>query len=119
MNQDTLESVITERHLLENEGPVFAQPIGSDKIASEAHIEHQEQLERSDEDELARTAGELLSNVQHDQSQKFKSSNFLSLMRQLRDREVRVEGDKIVDVSVNLGSILCMIHLREKLYYGV
>ena len=53
----------------------------------------------SDGDELARTAGQLLDNVKHDQSAKFQQSNFLSLMRQLRDKEVRVHGDKIVDVS--------------------
>ena len=45
---------------------------------------------------LARTAGQLLNSVRDDQSQKFQESNFLALMRQLRDREVRVEGDKIV-----------------------
>ena len=57
------------------------------------------QFERTDADELARTAGELLNNVKDDHSQKFKESNFLSLMRQLRDREVHIDGDAIVDVS--------------------
>ena len=52
-----------------------------------------------DADELARTAGELLDNVRHDQNPKFQNSSFLSLMRQLRDREVHVEGDKIINVS--------------------
>ena len=58
-----------------------------------------EQQHDSEADELARTAGQLLDNVKHDQSVKFQQSNFLSLMRQLRDKEVRVDGDKIVDVS--------------------
>ena len=49
-------------------------------------------------DELARTAGALLENVKSDTSKKFQESSFLSLMRQLRDREVTVEGDKFVDV---------------------
>ncbi|OJD26090.1 hypothetical protein ACJ73_02537 [Blastomyces percursus] len=48
----------------------------------------------NDSDELARTAGQLLDSVSHDQSQKFKDSNFLALMRQLRDREVTVDGDE-------------------------
>ena len=76
------------------------QRIGSDRILDEAKKNQQEQNEHDDADELARTAGRLLENVSSDQSTKFQNSNFLSLMRQLRDREVRVEGDKIVDVSM-------------------
>lgn len=57
------------------------------------------QHEIHDADGLARTAGELLDKVKHESNPKFQNSNFLSLMRQLRDREVHVEGDKIVDVS--------------------
>jgi len=53
----------------------------------------------TDADELARTAGTLLENVRGDTTKKFQDSTFLSLMRQLRDREVKVEGDKIVTVS--------------------
>lgn len=79
-------------------------PIGSDLILEEVESKvngkgKQPEGSLDEGDELARTAGTLLENVQHDQSQKFKQSNFLSLMRQLRDREVRVEGDKLVDVS--------------------
>ncbi len=51
-------------------------------------------------DELARTAGELLDKVASSRNSKFRKSNFFSLMRQLRDREVQVEGDRIVDVSI-------------------
>ena len=46
-------------------------------------------------DELARTAGQLLDNLKHEQSEKFRQSNFLELMRQLRDKEVQVEGEEI------------------------
>lgn len=52
-----------------------------------------------DADGLARTAGELLDKVKHDSNPKFQKSTFMSLMRQLRDREVHVEGDRIVNVS--------------------
>lgn len=75
-------------------------------------IEHQplyqEEIEQSeqgqeraihDDDQLAATAQELLEKVSHDQSDKFKNSQFLSLMRKLRDREVRVEGDKMVETT--------------------
>ncbi|KAK3176345.1 hypothetical protein OEA41_007668 [Lepraria neglecta] len=74
--------------------------IGSDRILDEAQEEEKDQNEHDEADELARTAGQLLENVKGDHSQKFQESNFLSLMRQLRDKEVRVEGDKLVDVSI-------------------
>ncbi|PGH07942.1 hypothetical protein AJ80_07923 [Polytolypa hystricis UAMH7299] len=62
--------------------------IGSDNIP--AHVDG-----INESDELAKTAGQLLDSVSHDQSDKFKQSNFLALMRQLRDREVTVEGDEL------------------------
>ncbi|KAL9069472.1 MAG: hypothetical protein Q9161_005523 [Pseudevernia consocians] len=74
--------------------------IGSDRILDEAQKSGEEGEETDDAEELARTAGQLLESVKGDQSQKFQESNFLSLMRQLRDKEVRVEGDKLVDVSI-------------------
>ena len=77
-----------------------------DNLSSKmARTDHQPEQQREnlysnqDTDELSRTAGELLEKVQHDQSHKFQESKFLALMRQLRDKEVRVEGDKMVDVS--------------------
>lgn len=53
-----------------------------------------------EDDELAQTAAELLGKMSHEKSEKFKNSAFLGLMRQLADREVKVEGDKIVEVSI-------------------
>lgn len=58
-----------------------------------------QQRHTNDDDQLAATAQELLEKVSHDQSDKFKNSQFLSLMRKLRDREVRVEGDKMVETT--------------------
>jgi hypothetical protein len=52
-----------------------------------------------DDEELSRTAGQLLDSVSHDTSQKFQDSVFLNLMRRLRDRELRVEGENFVEVS--------------------
>ncbi|KAF9251551.1 hypothetical protein DTO013E5_4022 [Penicillium roqueforti] len=46
-----------------------------------------------DADELARTAGQLLDSVRNETSEKFQQSNFMALMRRIRDREVEVEGD--------------------------
>ena len=73
--------------------------LGSDRILDEVQKKGEEGQEADDAEDLARIAGQLLENVKGDQSQKFQESNFLSLMRQLRDKEVRVEGDKLVDVS--------------------
>ncbi|KAL9101464.1 MAG: hypothetical protein Q9163_003279 [Psora crenata] len=78
-----------------------AQPrayhIGSETIQDGNREEAKERNEAHEADELARTAGRLLENVRDDKSKKFRESNFLSLMRQLRDREVKIDGDKIVD----------------------
>jgi hypothetical protein len=54
-----------------------------------------------DQDDLARTAGQLLDSVKSDTSTKFQNSNFLALMRRLRDHEVVVEGDKMVETNRN------------------
>lgn len=50
------------------------------------------------DEELAHTAGLLLNNVADNQSEKFQQSSFFSLMREFRDYEKKVEGDKVVDV---------------------
>jgi hypothetical protein len=56
-----------------------------------------DQNTRDDDDALAATAQELLEKVEHNQTDKFRNSQFLGLMRKLRDREVKVEGDKMVE----------------------
>ncbi|KAI9829713.1 MAG: hypothetical protein M1826_005456 [Phylliscum demangeonii] len=57
---------------------------------------------RNDKDELAREAGRLLESVKDDRRQKFVNSGFLGLMRQLRDRDLEVEGNQIVKVQKHL-----------------
>ncbi|MCJ1478980.1 hypothetical protein MMC13_007664 [Lambiella insularis] len=76
--------------------------IGSDTILDESSKSQEEHTPYCEADELARTAGQLLDNLKHEQSQKFQDSTFLALMRQLRDKEVRVEDDQMVDVSETL-----------------
>lgn len=102
-----LENATQQDTNTDNTGPVessfdFNNPveyrIGSDRIA-ESLDQKTDNGKGNEADDLARTAGQLLENVKHDQSTKFQKSNFLALMRQLRDKEVKVEGDKIVDVS--------------------
>lgn len=76
--------------------------IHSSDIEYEPHeiLKEEEMLDqqpRNDDDALAATAQELLEKIEHNQSDKFKNSQFLGLMRKLRDREVRVEGDQMVE----------------------
>ena len=47
-------------------------------------------------DLLARTAGLLVQSVDHERNPKFVNSQFLGLMKQLRDRKAIVEGNDIV-----------------------
>jgi peroxin-5 len=47
-------------------------------------------------DLLARTAGLLVQSVDHEKNPKFANSQFLGLMKQLRDRTAIVEGNDIV-----------------------
>ncbi|KAF8549981.1 TPR-like protein [Imleria badia] len=47
-------------------------------------------------DEMARLAAQVIDSVKHEQNPKFQKSEFMQLMRQLRDGEVIVEKDAIV-----------------------
>lgn len=82
----------------------FEQTTTTMKIGSDA-IEYREQSERTadqdsrDADELARTAGQLLRSVNSETSTKFQNSQFLDLMRRIRDREVEVQNNDLHDVS--------------------
>jgi|SRR5690242_3817442 len=66
--------------------------------------QQEQQPKMNDDDEMAATAGRLLDRVADNTSEKFQNSQFLELMRRLRDREVRVEGDKMVEVNDQLPS---------------
>ena len=69
-------------------------------VSEEPIVQEQQEPKQStkeDDDALAATAQELLEKVEHNQSDKFRNSQFLGLMRKLRDREVKVEGDKMVE----------------------
>jgi hypothetical protein len=92
-----------EQHLhdtsqVEMTEPVHEEPrIGSDTIAQTDKQDPLSQIR--DADALAQTAGQLLDSVRHEQSEKFQQSNFLALMRRIRDREVEVKGDEFHEVS--------------------
>ena len=73
-------------------------------VIPEPQLEEQSRKEQearvNDADDLSRTAGQLLDSVSNDTSDKFAQSSFLALMRKLRDREVKVEGENFIDVSL-------------------
>ncbi|KAL1653418.1 hypothetical protein SLS61_003927 [Didymella pomorum] len=69
------------------------------ELAEQESARQEEQPKMNDDDEMAATAGRLLERVADNTSEKFQNSQFLSLMRRLRDREVRVEGDKMVETN--------------------
>ena len=91
--------------------------IGSDAIPYREQKNRTPDQDSRDADELARTAGELLTSVQHDTSDKFQNSQFLALMRKIRDGEVKVQGEEFKEAhgSDNLVSSLgCSITYRAK-----
>lgn len=71
--------------------------IGSDVIQYTEQKDRTAEQDTRDADDLARTAGQLLTSVQHDSSNKFRESRFLDLMRRIRDREVEVKGEDFVE----------------------
>jgi len=78
--------------------------LGADLIHDPLRDDDQPRQEQDDPDALARTAAQLLDSVKDNQSHKFQNSTFLELMRQLRDKEVTVEGDKLVGVRAENGT---------------
>ncbi|KAN0064634.1 hypothetical protein ACQY0O_002263 [Thecaphora frezii] len=74
---------------------VEPQAVNQAEATSNSGVQdHSDSYER---DELARTAGRLVSSVEHDQSAKFKQSNFLDLMRRIRDKQAGIQGTDIVE----------------------
>lgn len=66
-----------------------------------SEVQNPEQSQRpidpSEADELAKTAGRLVSTVEHETNDKFKQSKFLNLMRKVRDRQAGIQGTDIVE----------------------
>lgn len=69
--------------------------IGADAIHHPDEGNYEPITPAQESDDLARTSGQLLNSVKDNDSDKFQNSVFLQLMRQLRDKEVVVDGDHI------------------------
>jgi hypothetical protein len=92
-----------ENNLFQTTSPEQQQQtirIGSDAIPTAEHpASRTPEQTRRDADELARTAGQLLSSVSTETSAKFEQSQFLALMRRIRDREVEVHGEEFRETN--------------------
>jgi hypothetical protein len=89
---------------VEMEGPIHP-PIGSDAINYIEKADRTPDQSGRDADELARTAGQLLDMVKNDSSEKMRNSQFLNLMRQLRDREVEVQGNDLATTTKSTSTL--------------
>ena len=81
--------------------PLQSQPGAEPTITQVDFPPEQTQQQRSyleaiDADELSRTAGLLVDAVKEETNPKFQNSAFLGLMRQLRDKEMIVDGTNVV-----------------------
>ncbi|KAJ6594088.1 hypothetical protein B0H19DRAFT_919224 [Mycena capillaripes] len=87
------DQILWDREFSSQETLLAANPVAQVKEAPQIQEAHQV---TQDSDELARTAGLLLETVRDAQNPKFQKSEFLGLMRGLRDREIVVEGNEMV-----------------------
>ncbi|CAK7202696.1 hypothetical protein SEUCBS139899_005423 [Sporothrix eucalyptigena] len=70
-----------------------AQPT-EEEVAREA--------EKRDQDDLARTAGQIINTLDAHPNARFQESSFLRLMRRIHTREVTVKGEDLVDEATGL-----------------
>lgn len=85
------KGTVTDLHTTQMEElheSLTARPVSPSQLANQ-----------NDPDALAKTAGDLLQNMSGDlaNNTKMRDSSFMALMRKLRDREIVVEGDKMVE----------------------
>lgn len=96
---DALDSTDLDRY---NFDSLLNDPVAEEMLREDQQVPDQQQDDiraQNNDDALAATAEELLQKVSNNTTDKFRNSQFLGLMRRLRDREVKVEGDKMVEVE--------------------
>ncbi|CAK7262593.1 hypothetical protein SEPCBS119000_000038 [Sporothrix epigloea] len=92
---DVLESLADEldAQRLDRPPPAAAEP-AEEVIRQEA--------EQRDQDDLARTAGQIIDTLDAHPNTHFQESSFMRLMRRIHTREVTVKGDNLVDEATGL-----------------
>lgn len=88
-------AALWDKEFQSHETSVIAQPVPQVAEASASALTEAPQM-LHDADDLARTAGELIETVKNEQNPKFKNSQFMQLMRGLRDGEIVVDGNDMV-----------------------
>lgn len=73
--------------------------IGADTIPYTEQKDRTPDMDQRDANELARLAGELVQHVSHETDDKFLNSQFLDLMRRIRDREVEVRDNNFEHIQ--------------------
>jgi hypothetical protein len=107
INQRLMSQYPLGTHIPMSEEPIwqdledagYMQSPEPERVDQKPEEQKQEEPKGHDDDEMAATAGRLLERVADNTSEKFQNSQFLGLMRRLRDREVKVQVDKIVAVE--------------------
>ncbi|CAK7211164.1 hypothetical protein SCUCBS95973_001040 [Sporothrix curviconia] len=71
-------------------------------VAEPTEEEKAQEAERRDQDDLARTAGQIIDTLDGHPNARFQESSFMRLMRRIHTREVTVKGDNLVDETTGL-----------------
>ncbi|KAI5123040.1 hypothetical protein M0805_000476 [Coniferiporia weirii] len=92
--QSTASAALWDKEFQSHEASLLSAP----ELASVVEQQSQDPVQMHREaDELARTAAQLIESVQNEQNPKFKNSQFLQLMRGLRDGEIVMDGNELVE----------------------
>ncbi|KAL4249997.1 peroxisomal targeting signal receptor family protein [Abortiporus biennis] len=94
-NQTVLhDPSVWDKEFQSQEASLLAEPV--DTTVLETAVVKDSTQRQYEADELARTAGHLIETVRNETNPKFKNSQFLGLMKQIRDKEVVVHGNDMV-----------------------
>ncbi|KAH8904457.1 hypothetical protein BR93DRAFT_148818 [Coniochaeta sp. PMI_546] len=91
-----MEQIANDADAARVAGDIALQPQEEQQVAQEEDNKLQTQQE------LVRAATDILTSVSNNTSQKFKQSTFLELMRRIRDHEVTVVDNSLVDVETGV-----------------
>lgn len=104
--QQTGESINDEEFAKAMDEWVAANPIEetpaavpAPEVRSESPAREATAHNPNDDTELARVAQQLVDSVASDESEKFRNSNFLSLMRKIAAKEVVIQDSNLVDAN--------------------
>lgn len=89
-----LEQLAEEQALRDQRASI---PVIDPQVEAERQAEQEAISKRREQEELVRAASDIIDSVKDNQSEKFKKSSFIDLMRRIRAKEVVVEANALVD----------------------